>query len=242
MQKKTSFIFIAAVLFLAILACSTTTNVQPTELAATLALEATQPPAATATEAPPADTPVPTALPTEETIAGWTKFAGKGVVLWLPESYIGGDLSKDLDLIMSKLEALGSEYTQMVQTIKQNPDMYLLWCYDGNIGASGTLTNVNVAHEDVLSGITIAIYMDAVEKQLPSTFTIEESSTLQLKNYEAGKLKISVDVSGVSVKEVMYIVKVDTTIYLITYATSASEYATNEPIFEQSANTFRVTE
>ena len=76
-------------------------------------------------------------LPTS--IPGWEKFEANGVELWLPESYDGGNLKEDLQTVVEKIKSLGPEYENMATVIEQNPDMFAIWAFDSNIGASGSL-------------------------------------------------------------------------------------------------------
>lgn len=195
---------------------------------------ATPQPMATATPEPTA-TPVPAAP-----IAGWEKFEGGGVELWLPESYEGGDLSQDVDLIANNLRSMGPDFEQMAQIIEQNPTMYVIWAYDSDVGASGFLTNVNITTQKVLSAIAIETYMDAVVTQLPEQFQVVEQDVVTLGEYEAGRLVIELDTGVVVAKEVLYAVQDGDTLWNITYATGLDEFDERLPEFESSALTFKL--
>ena len=101
----------------------------------------------------PTDTPVPTATPTA--LAGWTKFEGSGIEMWLPDSFEGGDLENDLGVLVDKLKALGPEFESVAATIEANPAAFVLWAFDSDLGSSGYLTNVNVIQEQVVSAVTL---------------------------------------------------------------------------------------
>jgi hypothetical protein len=189
----------------------------------------------------PTQTPAPTPTPAPTSIPGWEKFPGAGVELWLPESFEGGDLSKDLDVITSKLKTLGSDFEQIAASIEQNPSMFAFWAFDSDI-KSNFLTNVNVVTEKVVSAITVDTYMDATEKSLPESFKIIDRKTVKLDRYQAGRLIVTVAMPNVTAKESIYIIKEDNIMWLITYATSEAEFDTRQPMFEQSANTFTVTD
>lgn len=172
--------------------------------------------------------------------AGWNKFEGEGIEVWLPNSYQGGDLEKDLDVIVGRLEALGPEYEQIIQTIKANPSLFVLWAFDTFVGNSGFLTNMNITHEEVVSAVTLDMYIDAVKEQLPSTFAITDQKEIQLGDHEAVQLEIDVNEAGINAKEAMFVIKDDTTIWVVTYSTGADEFGNRLPIFEQSADTIRI--
>jgi hypothetical protein len=180
-------------------------------------------------------TPEPTPIP------GWIKFEGNGVELWLPDTYLGGDLSKDLEVIKEKLKNLGPEYEPSLKAIEQiNPSASLLWAIDSEVSSFGFLSNVNVFKEQVLSTISVDTYIDAIEKQLPSRFKLIERSNIQLDRYSAGSMLFDSTAPGRQTKEIFYIIKEGNTIYGIVYATYGDEFEQQQVIIEKSINTFRV--
>ena len=206
---------------------------------------ATPPPASTPTPEPtstpaPTPTPVPTSTPAPTSIPGWSKMEADNVSIWLPDTYTGGDLVNDLDVVVSKLEALGPEYEQIAQTIEANPSLFLIWAVDSNIGSTGFLTNMNLSHEEVLSAVTLDMYVQAIEQQLPSSFTITDQKKVQIGSDEAARLEIEMNQSGITAKQLMYVIKNNSTLYNITYSTGLDEFTDRLPEFEQSANTFTI--
>ncbi len=184
----------------------------------------------------------PTPAPTVAPPAGWQKFSATGVELWLPGSFQGGDLANDLDTIVSNLRALGPEFDKIADTIEANPNQFVLWTFDTKPSGSGFMTNMNVTQEKVLSIITLDSYMDLVEKQLPSSFTILERKNVQLGQYEAMRVRVEMNVSGTIGQELLYAIKNKNVIWNFTYAAGDGDYSYFEPIFEQSAQTIVFTE
>lgn len=184
--------------------------------------------------------PTATIRPTSTPIPGWEKFKGAGIELWLPESFEGGDLSQDLEVIVGKLRTLGSDFEQTAKTIEQNPSAFAIWAFDSKASDSGFLTNVNIIKEKVLSAVTIDTYMDAVAKKLPPSFKIVDRKKVKLEHYEAMQVVIELELPNVQAKELIYVIKHSNVMWVITYATGKSEYEQQLPVFEQSANTFNV--
>jgi|WetSurMetagenome_2_1015567.scaffolds.fasta_scaffold07258_3 hypothetical protein len=188
----------------------------------------------------------PVTLPTIEItptlIPGWEKFEGKGVELWLPESYEGGNVSEDLQTVVEKIRSLGPEYENMASVIEKNPDMFAIWAFDSKIGTSGSLTSAAITFEKVKSVITIDTYLDAVSSQLPASFKVTDRQIVKLNGYDAGKLLIEFTISGTNGKELMYAVKNGNTFWVITYGTGADEFDLRLPEFEKSALTFKVND
>lgn len=193
----------------------------------------------TATPRPtPTWQPTPTPPPTASSIPGWEKFAGGGVELWLPDSFEGGNLYEDLEVIVEKLKALGPNFRQMAQMLEQNRSAFVLWVFDSQVGDTGGLTNVTVAKEKVLSVITIDTYLKALVQQLPSQFRVIDQKVMSRNPYPVAQVVVEGTIFSFQAKEILYIVKVDNTIWLIMFATDANEFDRRLPIFNQSIRTF----
>lgn len=171
---------------------------------------------------------------------GWEKFEGGGVELWLPESYEGGDLSQDVELIVENLRRQGPDFEQMAKVIEQNPSMYVLWAVDLEVGDSGFLTNVAVTTEKVLSALTLEAYIDAAVKQFPEQLRLIERDAVSLGSYQSGRLILEFTISGVVVKQVLYVIKEGNTVWVMTFATGLEEFDQRLPSFERIARTFTV--
>ena len=183
--------------------------------------------------------PIATTQPSATPIPGWEKFEGQGVELWLPESFEGGDLREDLEVIVERLRNLGPDFEPMAQMIEQNPSMYVIWVFDSEVGPSGFLTNVTITTERVLSAMTLDTYMDIALGQLPDHFQVMERGIVTLGDHQAGRVVVEFALYGVVAKELMYVIKDGTTIWAITYATGVEVFTERLPIFEQSALTFK---
>ena len=186
----------------------------------------------------PSSEPQPTFVPATP-IPDWEKFEAEGVELWMPSIYVGGDVDNDLDVIIERGKSLGPKYKEMVDMLEKNSSAFILLIFDPYVGPSGGMTNVNVVKEKVLSTITIDKYLEALSSQFVSySFQVLEQSIVQLDNYPAGKLVIQSN--DLHVKEVMYVIKVKSTMWVTTYATGISEYSARRPVFEKSANTIKI--
>lgn len=177
--------------------------------------------------------------PTSTPIPGWNKFEGNGIEIWLPGSFLGGDLSQDLDVILANLRNLGPDFAGIVQLIEANPEMFLIFATDSEVGPSGVLTNVNVTTEQVLSSLELDTYLDLATGQFPPQFQVTDRKIVSLGEYQAGRLEIEFQVGGIAGKELLYVIKDGTSIWNITYATGAAEFAGRLRDFELSALTFR---
>ncbi|MDZ8189144.1 MAG: serine/threonine-protein kinase [Nostoc sp. ChiSLP02] len=170
---------------------------------------------------------------------GWKKFEGGGAELWLPESYEGGNASKNLDTIIRRLKTLGSEWEQVAQQIKQNPSAFSIWAFDSIKGDSGFLTNVIVTNEQVNSTINLETYLQEVSKQLPTQIRIVDIKTGLAEGYQVGQIITETSI-GRSGKQVYYVIKDGKTIWNVIFSTGVDEFEQRLPIFEASIRTFSV--
>ena len=100
-------------------------------------------------------------------IPGWNKYEASGISMLFPESWKGGDLENDLDVVVTNLKSLGPDFDSVVEMIETNPSAFVLWIFDSNIAETGYLTNANLIQEKVLSAITLDAYINAFQDQLP---------------------------------------------------------------------------
>ncbi|MFQ5846199.1 MAG: hypothetical protein ACE5IQ_00840 [Candidatus Methylomirabilales bacterium] len=178
---------------------------------------------------------------TAPAIAGWEKFEGGGVELWLPQSYEGGDLSdENLAVIVEEIRSFGPDFERVARAIERNPTAFVIFAVDSEVGESGTLTNMNVVSKRVPSAVTMNSYLDIVTKQLPRQYRVVERGIVPLDHYQAGRLVVEIEIQDVHVKNVMYAIQNDNTLWALNYGTGAEEFDRRLPIFEQSARTFTV--
>ena len=157
----------------------------------------------------------------------------------MPDSFEGGDIANDLDVIIERTKSLGPDFEQVVANMKKNPGLFALMIFDSKLGPDGFLTNVSLTKDKALSTINLDMYMDAAVKQMPAIIKVTDRKKVRLDVYEAGRLEAQMEVNNAKVKEVLYIIRDKNVFWLITYATSMNEFEERLPTFEKSANTFR---
>ena len=186
---------------------------------------------------PGGDTPVVAREPE------WARFTAGNAEIWLPESFEGGDLRQDLDVILNLMRNQGPDYAAMADLIEQNPSAFLLWAADTDNIESGVLTNVNIVTESVLSVIDTEAYLDAVEGMLPAGFDTLERARLALPEFEdASRLISYVKLPGAPpMKQAMYVIKDGTTVWTVTFTVHESAFESWLPIFQRSIESFSVS-
>jgi hypothetical protein len=175
-------------------------------------------------------------------IDGWKMFKGGGAELWLPASYEGGDLSKDLDVVVERVRALGPDYEAIARTMERNRSAFAIWAFDSQVGESGGLTSVTVVSERVPSSVTLETYLGLVSKKLTKDFRVVEQGVVPLALYHAGRVVLEAKLQGAHVKQMMYIVKGGSTVWVVSLATGADEFDARSPAFESSVRNIRVHE
>jgi hypothetical protein len=191
----------------------------------------------------PADLPTPTLAPapTATLAAGWKRLENKGISIDVPDTFIGGALTaSDQKMLTDNMTKFGSEFEQMAELIKQNPDLYLLFALDSEQTESGIFSNVIVVRERVLSAMDPAAYMKAVEKQLPAQFKVKSSDKTTLFGEPGGKLVVEASLANKNVKEIMYLFKRGDYMYMVAFTTGRAEFDEKLPTIEQSLQTLTI--
>ncbi|MDO9120145.1 MAG: hypothetical protein Q7U31_00060, partial [Anaerolineaceae bacterium] len=178
--------------------------------------------------------------PTSTPIPGWIKLESDEIEIWLPDSYVGGSLEDDLEVIVERLKSLGSDFEATVNYIEQNPSAFVLIAYDTKIGPQNTRSNLNVVTEKVLSVVSLDNILDGVISQFPPQFTIAERSLVTINGYQAGRMVIDADLPPIAIKELLYVIKDGSNIWGLTFTSGAEEFDRLLETFEQSVLTFKI--
>ena len=176
----------------------------------------------------------------EKPASGWIKLEGIGMEMWLPESYIGGDSAENLDSVVSKMRTLDADFEAMAQKIEQNSFLYDMWAFDSEVGESGFLTNVSVISEEASPDMSEDSYLDLWAAQLPAQFQVVDRGTVSVGDGQAERLYIEATLYDIPAKEVLYVIKNESTFWVITFATGLAEFDQRLPEFEQAISTFSV--
>jgi hypothetical protein len=176
--------------------------------------------------------------------ADWERFTAGSAEIWLPPSFVGGDLEQDLDLILDSIRAFGPDFEIMVEAIEQNPSAFVLFAVDTERVESGVMTNVNITTERVLSFMTTELYLESVAGLLPDPFEVLEQERIVLPEFEDASRAIgSVNFPGApTMMQVMYVIKDGAnTVWAITFTAPESAFDTWLPVFERSVESFTVS-
>ena len=154
----------------------------------------------------------PTPLPYEQLIPnGWKQFKTGLIELWLPDSFKTTD--KDAN---EELAALGA-----------------------NSDSSLYRMRVSVSYEP-LAGASLDEHLDAGLLKLDPQIRLVERRKVSLNSTEAVRMMLEMRVETVDVNQLVYVFQDGGTVWFVVYVAQINEFYEMLPLFEQSAETFRV--
>ncbi len=167
---------------------------------------------------------------------GWKRFEGNGVALQLPESWVGGDLANNPELLADAMAALGPEYAQLGQIFLQNPDVMRLMVVD-TASPQGFTTNVNAIHQELPFALDLSSFMEITANQLPSNMTVLTNEVIETGFGETGRLVSQGEFANGTSQSVQYVLLEDNRVWVVTYTASAENFENMLPVFEASFET-----
>jgi hypothetical protein len=174
----------------------------------------------------------------------WEKFEGKGVTLYLPPSYVGGNPDTDFEEIEEALIGIDPQYEERLGQLKENAGAIALLAFDTENAQSGFPTNINVTNTQA-EGATLDQFTEAITAQLSQVFTLEAPEKVEIKDYPAAKINATVEAPDATIQQLFYIIQEgsdSSTFWIVTYATTQEQFAEQVPEFEQSIETFTLTQ
>lgn len=162
----------------------------------------------------------------------WSHFTNTQISVWLPPGWRGGDSGIDMDQLVNEMDAEIPELAEFTQQIRQNPDLFIFWGFDLSTEAE-FLTNMNITHETIPNYITVQDYIDAATSQLPDIMSIVSTDTYAKGDYQAGEVIIEWMVSGQQIRQILFLLKSESTMYAITCSTGSNEFNQRIDVFRQ---------
>ncbi len=196
----------------------------------------------------PSPTPVVTSTPwpTITPIPDWQEysFADGQARIWLPASYIGGDIATSSEEIMEKLkETIDDEaFANDIQGLMASPEISF-FAFDTEFTSS--VRFMFVGSETLSPDLVIKMddYLNnMVDNSTDGSNRVVERQVTQLDYYPVGKLvvesKIPAEDVEVYVTIAIYVIQVDNTMWIITFRTGREEFGSYRSIIEASARSF----
>jgi hypothetical protein len=170
----------------------------------------------------------------------WKKFASNNATLWLPASFVGGDLAMNKAAAVEEIRSLGPEYQNIAQAAEQSSSTDL-WMVDGN-DEIGYSINVNVVKEYVSASTTMDEYLNHVVAGGASQMRLIKREVLARGPHTQGRLVLEKQDSSRTARAMIYVIKSGRACWIISFGTDAANYSRAQSIAEQSIRTFAVTE
>lgn len=101
----------------------------------------------------------------------------------------------------------------MGDLLEQDPSASSFLAVDSHVGASGGVTTLRIAEEQVESAMSVEMYMDAVTARFPDLMKVIARDTVTLPSGRAGHLQTRVQVNNITAEQVGYFIKCGDTIY-----------------------------
>lgn len=165
----------------------------------------------------------------------WQTLEGEGISLSLPETYRGGNPTRDLIEIESALNEIDENYGKRLQAIKQNLDHTILIAFDTKTLEADSLTNVNVVQQSLSKKMVLDRYLSEVVKKLQPTHNIQIQAIINNNENKIAQIVANTTTDeGVTIKQLFYLQPQEDTVLITTYTTPESEYQGRLPNFETS--------
>ncbi len=192
--------------------------------------------------ATPTRIPSPTPTKYEDAIpAGWKQYIEQfRYEIWFPPEYTPVDQRGKLQELIQIYEDGGySEIAQLrTATLDEDVTHYVLWMADTVITPLRYQTNVSIATYP-LERRTLAEYVEAQMADFPASIRFMERRAYNLGIYQAERLWLENSLPNTTLGMVMYVVRAQEDVWIITCYTHFNEFYTRVPVFDQIASTFR---
>ncbi len=208
-------------------------------------------PTATPTEtlAPTASgslTPRATATPTEPPTPDWQRHERDGFEIWLPETWESFPLDREaLELMMDIWEATNPRVAEYVDFALQAGlhEQIGFWAIDTE--SKQFVSNVNIM--SVPMAVSPSLYVTSISGELERTDAtiVSTADSLEIGGLPAARIEYQMPVelpsSGLIVATgVQYAISTDSNTYVLTFTAAQEQTSEMAPIFEMSANSFRI--
>ncbi len=193
----------------------------------------------------PTITPTPTAtpIPYESVLPpGWNQLRYAQVELWVPPSFVGGDMFDNRNATLAAIAALGPQFSNISESVAQIPPTTLLLAVDSNLGRYMVITNVIVFFESAAFSSLDAYpnyYLQTYYlPNVPNSY-IQENRAYLIRDFPGRRFIISARRGTSEFTETVYILQDGDTIWAVSCVTSAAELYERLSVFDQIAQTLR---
>ncbi len=181
-------------------------------------------------------------LPVPAPLDGWDTHTGRDVQIQLPDTWIGYDLTGDVELSLSRAVRQFPHLNETVAIVREHPSLYNYMAIDQNPSSVGGYSNIFITSELLLINYSLEEYIDLNLWNTPPELNARRVENIDLGTYEAGVVEMTDVLSGNTVRLIAYVIVYNNRGWTLTYAADSSTFAQYRGIFEHSARSFRTHE
>lgn len=167
----------------------------------------------------PQDTPISAEDPSEEHSGGMKVHSDNGVEITLPDSYVLGDVDKDLAILGESLSGMNQGGGEILQEMyENNKEDILMSGYD----TSGQLTQPTsfvVLKNEEYSGIPLMIISSVANKILGENVDSFEKERLTLGERDALRFLASTEIDDIDTSQVIYLFRESGKLWIVIFST-----------------------
>ena len=172
-------------------------------------------------------------------VAGSTRFEAAGAEIYLPDTYEGGDPSVDVGVIVERLKQLGPDFAPLAETIEKNPSAFAMIAVDASGDYPGA--NVNITKQSVLSTDSVESEMKSLDRRLPPSFHVRETSIVTFDRFTAGRAIVDASAGAEHLTELIYFTKEGkTAMWGVAFTAMERDFDELLAVFERSMRTFKL--
>jgi hypothetical protein len=187
-------------------------------------------------------TTVPSATPTPQVTivppGDWAMFETSGAQLWLPNNFIGGDMTDQRAKTIQKVSKLGKYYRLIVDDMKAAPKDYVLWMLDTDWDKSVIVSTVIARHQVLTAETKLENYIDDELTKLGHVPTINKNKKMTILGYETRQLVFQALLGTLEFTCVNYFIKDEADFWRVEYCVAPERYYELYPMIEKSMKTF----
>ncbi len=186
-------------------------------------------------------TVTPTAAGTVAPPDGWVKFQTQGAALWLPGSFVGGDILNHKDQVIGQIKSLGSFFKSEAEAMKKPPTGTVLWMVDKTKDTSAVITSVRVRYQTLSNDTTLEQYIKDYLAEKSNAPTINGTKKLVMLGREARRLTYQELAGTLEYTRIDYFIKDESDFWVVSYIMNPNIYFDMLPMVEQSMQTFNLS-
>jgi hypothetical protein len=177
---------------------------------------------------------------------GWVEFQTQGASIWLPNNFVGGDLTNQKQETIAKISNLGRSYKNVVSAMNNAQPEVSLWMIDKARSQSIFIATVRVNHYVRTTDQTLAQFItednngDYNGTPWAMFITVNETKKMTILGREARRQTYQQHGTGLDATGIAYYIKDGADFWVVDYIMDPDEYVNELPIVEQSIGTFNL--